>query len=130
MSHRLSPTAASPPSVSRLFPLHPSLLPHGSSPFGFHGVSPLFQPIAQATGERRPNDLPKRRVSEARRQRTPMSCDRCKVRKIKVWLYSVSILTTLVYQSDPWTMWLLLSHEIPLSNYGATKTPTAIFYFR
>ena len=129
MSQGLIPTDASPSSESRFPPAPPSLQAQGSAPFGFYGVPLAFQPTPQGTGARQSQDMPKRRVSEARRQRTPMSCDRCKVRKIKVYLASVSSLTFLVYQSHSWPMWLLHSHEVSLSNYCATKTSAAVFYF-
>jgi len=66
----------------------------GNSSFGFQGVYPPYQPITghdsnntnstTTTTIKREHDLKKRRVSDSRRQRTPMSCDRCKIRKIKV----------------------------------------------
>src|SRR5437762_12961181 len=68
-----------------------STLFQGNSSFGFQGVYPPYQPITghdsnntNSTTTKREHDLKKRRVSDSRRQRTPMSCDRCKIRKIKV----------------------------------------------
>lgn len=84
-----SSSASRPPalySASTLF--------QGNSSFGFQGVYPPYQPITgqdsnnsstnTTTPTKREHDLKKRRVSDSRRQRTPMSCDRCKIRKIKV----------------------------------------------
>jgi hypothetical protein len=91
MSYGQNPTGAQEPSPPRLLPFSASLMQQENAPYGYWGATPLYQPIAlaQASGPKPPQDLTKRRVSEARRQRTPMSCDRCKVRKIKVYLHSV-----------------------------------------
>jgi len=86
MSIPLAP-AASPGSTNPTRPpaYSASNLVQGTSSFGFHGVyPPPYQPIGHEMNPKRELDLKKRRVSESRRQRTPMSCDRCKVRKIKV----------------------------------------------
>lgn len=56
--------------------------PSISSSFGFQGT---YSPFSNDAQSKRELDLQKRRVSESRRQRTPMSCDRCKIRKIKVF---------------------------------------------
>ena len=90
------PTSSSTsPSATRLTALYSaSTLVQGNSSFGFQGVYPPYQPITghdsnnaspnTTTTIKREQDLKKRRVSDSRRQRTPMSCDRCKIRKIKV----------------------------------------------
>lgn len=82
------------PSATRLPALYSaSTLFQGNSSFGFQGVYPPYQPMTAQdnntsantpTTTKREHDLKKRRVSDSRRQRTPMSCDRCKIRKIKV----------------------------------------------
>jgi hypothetical protein len=85
MSLPAAPASSTPPSAPR--PVYSaSTLFQGNSSFGFHGVYPAYQPIGHDTHSKREQDLKKRRVSDSRRQRTPMSCDRCKVRKIKVCL--------------------------------------------
>lgn len=89
MSQGQTPAGAQEHSGPRLLPFLASPTQQGNAPYGYWGATPLYPQIAQATGSQRPQDLRKRRISEARRQRTPMSCDRCKVRKIKVHLRPV-----------------------------------------
>ena len=77
------PTTSSSAAVAPRPPLYSaSTLFQGNSSFGFQGIYPPYQPIEHDS--KRENELKKRRVSDSRRQRTPMSCDRCKLRKIKV----------------------------------------------
>lgn len=98
-----SPNAPRPPAYSA------SNLVQGTSSFGFHGVFPQYQPTGHEVNVKREQELKKRRVSESRRQRTPMSCDRCKVRKIKVLTYALYFLKQIlifgtVHKSYSWTL--------------------------
>jgi len=87
------------PSSSAIAPRPPtysaSMLFQGNSSFGFQGIYPAFQSAEQEA--RREQELKKRRVSDSRRQRTPMSCDRCKLRKIKVKNSSILSIDAKIY---------------------------------
>ena len=77
----LPSSSISPPTGS--LPSNYSLLNLFNASFGDLALAPL-PPIGNSTSAKKERDLKRRRVSESRRQRTPMSCDRCKSRKIKV----------------------------------------------
>jgi len=76
---RSYPTVAPRPSLYSAS----NLLERTSTSSGFQGVYPPFQPMRSDSASKQ-EQTKTRRISQSRRQRTPMSCDRCKVRKIKV----------------------------------------------
>lgn len=101
------PNAPSPSAIAPRPPTYSaSTLFQGNSSFGFQGIYPAFQSAEQEA--KREQELKKRRVSDSRRQRTPMSCDRCKLRKIKVKTSSILCIDakfiSSVYQSKSWAL--------------------------